>query len=204
MTLEELKIRQLTNQYLIQKGAKEQVIRDLCGVQAQFLSNAIHSLKIRCHDFDNRSATDGLVKNWTIRSTVHVFSEKDLPLFIRCNNGEDYLKNEWNGYTFWNQRDKWALSPQRQAYLANIILRSLESGSKTRDKLKEICRENGMTHAEESCMFESWGGGIAELCKRGFMNYVVQEKKAYCLAPAFSPLSDEDAIGVRCIGRSMA
>ena len=34
MTLEELKIRQMTNQYLIRKGKKETVVRDLCGVQA--------------------------------------------------------------------------------------------------------------------------------------------------------------------------
>ncbi len=194
MTLEELKIRRLTNQYLIEKGKKEQVVRDLCGVQSQFLGNAMHSLKIRCCDFDEATAKDGLVKNWTVRSTVHVFAESDLPLFIRCNNGNDYRKNEWNGYTFWNQRDKWALSPERQKYLSTVILKALEGGAKTRDELKEICRENGMDRAEESCMFDPWGGGICELCKRGFMNYVVQEKKAYCLSPEFTPIPDEEAI----------
>lgn len=193
MTLEEIKIRRLTNQYLINKDKKEQVVRDLCGVQSQFLANAIHSLKIRCSDFNEATVKDGLVKNWTVRSTVHVFSERDLPLFIRCNNGNDYRKNEWNGYTFWNQRDKWALSPERQKYLSQVILTSLKNGAKTRDELKEICRESGMDHAEESCMFEPWGGGIAELCKRGFMNYVVQEKKAYCLSPEFTPIPDKEA-----------
>ncbi len=193
MTIEEIKIRQLTNQYLIQKGDKETVVRDLCGVQSQFLSNAMHSLKIRCYDFDETTVKDGLVKNWTVRSTVHVFSEKDLPLFIRCNNGNDYRRNEWNGYTFWNQRDKWALSPERQKYLSEVILKSLKSGEKTRDELKNICREQGMSHAEESCVFDPWGGGICELCKRGFMNYVVQEKKAYCLSPEFVPMKDEEA-----------
>ncbi len=193
MTIEEIKIRQLTNQYLIQKGDKETVVRDLCGVQSQFLSNAMHSLKIRCYDFDETTVKDGLVKNWTVRSTVHVFSEKDLPLFIRCNNGNDYRRNEWNGYTFWNQRDKWALSPERQKYLSEVILKSLKSGEKTRDELKNICREQGMSHAEESCVFDPWGGGICELCKRGFMNYVVQEKKAYCISPEFVPMKDEDA-----------
>lgn len=193
MTIEELKIRQLTNQYLVTKGKKEDVVRDLCGVQSQFLVNAIHSLKIRCFDFDEDTVKDGLVKNWTIRSTVHVFSEKDLPLFIRCNNGEDYRKNTWEGYTFWNQRDKWALSPERQTYISEVILRSLEDSSKTRDELKEICRKNGMTYAEETCIFDPWGGGICQLCKRGFMNYVVQEKKAYCLSPEFTPIPDEDA-----------
>lgn len=193
MTLEEIKIRRLTNQYLIAKGEKEDVVRDLCGVQSQFFVNAIHSLKIRCSDFDEATVKDGLVKNWTIRNTVHVFAESDLPLFIRCNNGADYRKNVWNGYTFWNQRDKWALSPERQKYLSEVILASLESGTKTRDELKEICRENGMDHAEESSMFDPWGGGICELCKRGFMNYVVQEKKAYCLSPDFTPVPDWEA-----------
>ena len=193
MTLEEIKIRQITNQYLINKGDKNTVVRDMLGFQSQFLSNAIHSLKIRCNDFDENTVKIGLVKNWTIRSTVHVFSEKDLPLFIRCNNGEDYLKNEWNGYTFWNQRDKWALSPERQKYLSEVILKSLENGIKTRDELKAVCYENGMTYAEETCIFDPWGGGICELCKRGFMNYVVQEKKAYCLSPRFIPMKDEIA-----------
>lgn len=193
MTVEEIKIKQLTNQYLINKGEKEKVVQDLCGVQSQFLVNALHSLKIRCYDYDEDTVKEGLVKNWTIRNTVHVFAEKDLPLFIRCNNGEDYRKNTWDGYTFWNSRDKWALSPERQSFLSSAILKSLENGEKTREELKTICRENGMTYAEETCMFDPWGGGICQLCKRGFMNYVVQEKKSYCLSPEFTPVRDEEA-----------
>ena len=99
MTAEEIKIRQLTNQYLITPSDKMTVIRDLCGVQAQFMPNAMHSLKIRCSDYDEETVSNGLVKNWTIRGTVHVFAESDLPLFIRCNNGENYRKTDWNGYT---------------------------------------------------------------------------------------------------------
>ena len=56
MTLEELKIRQMTNQYLLSPSDKLTVARDLCGVQAQFMTNALHSLKIRCNDFDERTA----------------------------------------------------------------------------------------------------------------------------------------------------
>ena len=50
-----------------------------------------------------------------------------------------------------------------------------------------------MTEAEESSMFDQWGGGIRELCERGFMNYVVQEKKAFCLSPEFTPIPEEEA-----------
>ena len=193
MTKDEIKLRQVTNQYLMTPAPKLQVVRDLCGVQAQFMTNALHSLKIRCNDFDEATVADGLVKNWTVRGTVHVFAEDDLPLFIHCNNGNDYHKNEWNGYSFWNQRDKWALTPERQKYLAQVILNALEKKTYTREELKEICQEAGMTEPEESSMFDQWGGGVRELCERGFMNYVVQEKKAFCLSPEFTPVPEEEA-----------
>ena len=193
MTIEELNIRQLTNQHLITPADKMTVVRDLCGVQAQFMPNAMHSLKIRCNDYDEQTVADGLVKNWTVRGTVHVFAENDLPLFIRCNNGKSYHKNEWGGYTFWNQRDKWSLTPERQKYLASIIISAVAERAYTRDELKELCRAHGMDELEESSMFESWGGGIRELCERGFMHYVVQEKKAYIASPVFNPISDEEA-----------
>lgn len=193
MTTEELKIRQLTNQHLIEPADKMTVVRDLCGVQAQFMSNAMHSLKIRCNDFDENTVADGLVKNWTVRGTVHVFAESDLPLFIRCNNGESYRKNEWGGYTFWNQRDKWALTPERQKYFSGIIVSAVAERPYTRDELKILCRSYGMDAGEEDSMFDSWGGGIRELCERGFMNYVVQEKKAFVTSPEFHPIHEEEA-----------
>lgn len=31
------------------------------------------------------------------------------------------------------------------------------------------------------------------MCERGFLNYVVQEKKAFCLAPAFTPIPEQEA-----------
>ena len=194
MTLEELKIRQLTNQYLLAPADKLTVMRDLCGVQAQFMTNALHSLKIRTNDYDEQTVADGLVKNWSVRGTVHVFAESDLPLFIRCNNGADYRKNEWQGYSYMkNQRPCWALTPERQKYLADIIISAVSERAYTRDELKELCRANGMTKIEEDCMFESWGGGIRELCVRGFMNYTVQEKKQYIASPEFSPIPEEEA-----------
>lgn len=44
MELTEIKIRQLTNQHLITPTDKLTVVRDLCGLQAQFMSNALHAL----------------------------------------------------------------------------------------------------------------------------------------------------------------
>lgn len=193
MTLEESKLRQLTNQYLLSLSDKLTVIRDLCGVQAQFMTNAMHSLKIRCNDYEETTLKNGLVKNWTIRGTVHVFAEQDLPVFMHCGNGENYRRNEWKEPSFWNQQKTWTLTPERQAYFSDVILNSLKEKTLTREELKTICREYGMTEAEESDMFHPWGGGIRQLCERGFMNYVVQEEKAYGLSPAFSPVPKEVA-----------
>ncbi|MBQ9121827.1 MAG: winged helix DNA-binding domain-containing protein [Clostridia bacterium] len=193
MTLEEIKLRRVVNQYLVIPSDKRTVMRDLMGVQAQFMPNAIHSLKIRCTDFEETTVKEYSVKNWTVRGTVHVFDESDLPLFIRAGDGKDYRRNEWSGRRFWNQRDQWALTPERQRELASVILSALETGAKTRDALKEICRTHGMTEAEEGSMFDPWGGGIRELCERGFMNYVVEEKKSFCLSPAYTPMRDSEA-----------
>ncbi|MBQ8382843.1 MAG: winged helix DNA-binding domain-containing protein [Clostridia bacterium] len=193
MTIEEIKIRQLTNQSLITTADKLTVVRDLCGIQSQFMVNAMHSLRIRCNDFDEATVADGLVKNWTLRGTVHVFAEDDLPLFIRCHNGSDYLSDNFSGRTFWNQRDCWALTPERQRELSRVIVTAIGQQLLTRDELKEVCRAHGMTEAEEGSMFDPWGGGIRELCERGFMNYVVQEPKAYCPSPRFTPLPDDVA-----------
>ena len=206
MTREELKIRQLTNQYLITPSDKLTVVRDLCGIQSQFMVNAMHSLMIRTSDFDENTVKEGLVKNWTIRGTVHVFAEDDLPLYKHCNNGADYRLDKWRGYMTWQRPDGsyiwyddgdckrvWALTPERQKYFSHLITDAVESSPKTRDELKALCRAAGMTELEEGSMFNAWGGGIRDLCERGFMNYVVEEKKSYISSPPFTPIPEEDA-----------
>ena len=193
MTREEIKLRQMTNQYLVNPSKKMTVVKDLCGVQAQFFVNAVHSIRIRTNDFDESTFSDGLVKNWTVRGTVHVFAESDLDLFMHCNKGRDYLNSDWGGYHFESNCDKWALTPQRQKFFSEIIVSYVKNAAQTRDNLKKICRQNGMTEPEEECMFDSWGGGMRELCMRGFINYVAQEKKAYKASPYFSPIPEDKA-----------
>lgn len=206
MKPEEIKIRQMTNQYLLDRGEKLTVVRDLCGIQAQFMVNAMHSLKIRCRDFCEETVAEGLVKNWTVRGTVHVFAESDLPLFKHCNNGRDYRRDDWGGYTTWQRPDGsyiwyndgdcrrvWALTPERQRYFSHLIVQAVSTSPQTRDELKELCRVAGMTDIEAESMFNAWGGGIRDLCERGFMNYVVQEKKAYIASPAFEPIPEDEA-----------
>ena len=186
MTLTECKLRRLAGQHLLTPTDTQTVVKDLCGVQAQFMSHALHALTIRC-DAVNTSA---LLKNWTLRGTAHVFAADDLPLFIRP---ETYRLNDWRIPTWWNQRSDWSLTPERQKYFSEIICSALADGPLGREALKSVCRKQNMTEAEEASMFDPWGGGIRELCERGFLHYAPQEEKVFCLTPEFTPMAKADA-----------
>ena len=193
MNTEEIRLSRLKNQYLTAKTDIKTAVRGLCGFQAQFLSNALHAMRLRCFDAQNNEIPAGLCKNWTIRGTVHVFSEEDLGLFIRAGSGSFYRSLDFHGYTFWNQRDVWSLTPERQRYFSEVILDALQSGAMTRESLKDLCRAHGMDEGEERSMFDQWGGGIRELCERGFMHYTVTEEKTFCLTPPYTPMAEDAA-----------
>ena len=185
VTLEELKLRQLAGQYLLVPGKRDTVLRDLCGVQAQFLSNAIHALTLRCTDFDPLH-TDGMVKNWTVRGTMHVFSTADLPLFLHQGRNHflrpcDTLEGDDN------------VSKERKDYFARLIVESVAAGTDLREDLKDLCTAHGMTETEEESLFNAWGGILRALCENGTLCHKVQEKKAFMLCPPFEPMEEETA-----------
>lgn len=189
MTRQELQQRQLAGQYLTRPGTLSEVAGELCGLQAQFLPQALHALRIRS-GADGSQAEAALVKNWTLRGTVHIFPLEDLPLYLEPDT---YRSHDWTLPDFWNSRPDWALTPRRQDYFSRLILEALESGPRSREQLKALCRAAGMTEAEEGSLFHPWGGGIRQLCQRGFIHYAVQEEKALCLSPVVTPLPRETA-----------
>ena len=188
----ELALARLSNQYLLRAGERMEVLRAMNGFQAQFLSNALHAMRLRSMAHDAAHAADGLVKGWTLRGTMHIFAEADLPLFL--HSGCRYRSRDWTVPSFWNQRPDWALTPQRQAYFSDLIVDTLTQGPMTREVLKVRCRAAGMTEAEEASMFHPWGGGIRELCERGFLCGTASEEKAFRLCPPFVPMAREDAL----------
>ena len=192
MDQETLKLRRLFAQYLLAPDSRLHVVRAMDGFQAQFLSNAMHAMRLRSADPDAGHAADGLVKSWTLRGTMHLFAEADLPLFL--HDGCRYHSRDWTVPSFWNQRPDWALTPQRQANFSDLIVDALAQGPLTRESLKARCRAAGMTQAEEGSIFHPWGGGIRELCERGFLCGTVSEEKAFRLCPAFTPMEEQDAL----------
>ena len=182
MTLEELKLRRLAGQHLLAPADTQTVVKDLCGVQAQFLSHALHSLSIRCTDVN----TDGLVKSWTNRGTMHLFSVDDLPLFL--HEGRTHFLRPVDTL----ESDAY-ISADRKTYFADLIVDAVSQGIDEREALKAVCEKAGMTESESQSLFDPWGGTIRALCEAGRICHKVQEKKAYQLCPAFEPMAEEPA-----------
>lgn len=219
MNTDDIRKLRLYRQHITDPADKRTVCHDLNGLQAQFTVNVYYGLKIRCTDeITPQNFGDGLVKNWTIRGTIHAFNEEDLPLFkhdaawyrnvYRSENyrgygifsekayefakakGDAYLKAteeyQKNGFA-------WTLSPERQQYFSRLIVQKVAEGVCTRDALKQACFDHGMTQPEADSMFNQWGGGMRELCERGFLCYRVCEKKEFMLAPRYAPMNGESA-----------
>ena len=182
MTLEELKLRRLAGQHFLAPADTQTVVKDLCGVQAQFLSHALHGLSIRC----NEVGTDGLVKSWTNRGTMHLFSTDDLPLFL--HEGRTHFLRPVD-----TLESDASVSASRKAFFAGLIVDAVSRGMDEREALKALCEGAGMTENESRSLFDPWGGIIRALCESGRLCHKVQERKAYQLCPAFEPMAEEPA-----------
>lgn len=158
------------------------VVKDLCGVQAQFLSHALHGLSIRCTEVN----TNGMVKSWTNRGTMHLFSADDLPLFL--HEGRTHFLRPVDTL----ESDAY-ITADRKAYFADMIVDAVSQGIDQREALKDLCGKAGMTEGESKSLFDPWGGTIRALCEAGRLCHKVQEKKAYQLCPFFEPMAEESA-----------
>ena len=187
MNIIELKQVQLYRQHITNPTDKLTAARDLNGFQSQFLVNAYNALRIRCNDeLTPDTFGDGLVKNWTIRGTVHVFAESDLPLFKHVGGGH-HMSHDWSNI-------QCKISPDRLEQLSRMIVDIVASGITEREAIKTACHNGGMTEAEGGFVFDQWGGLMRDLCERGFLCYRVREKKEFMICPPFVPMDDESAM----------
>ena len=191
LTVEELKQIQLYRQHITNRSDKLTVCRDLNGLQAQFMVNVYYGIKVRCkEEIKQENFGEDLVKNWTIRGTVHSFSKDDLPLYKFGK--ERYRNDNFKGYVN-RLTEEWMITPDRQINFSALLLKKVAEGVGSREELKKACTENGITELEMEAMFNPWGGGMRELCENGFLCYKVQEKKEFILIPKFEPMEQDEA-----------
>ena len=189
-TASDILLYRLHNQHLLSPGINPAA--DLCGFQAQFLRNAVHALRIRSHEV----YVDDLVKTWTLRGTLHLVPERDLPLYLRCcGSAEDVCRSDWYA---WTSARGHANPPARETELARLALDAIASGVEEREALRLHLRACGMTEAEEARVFSPWGGLIAELANIGAIAFRVEmadecyplEAKRYRPLVPFTPAGE--------------
>lgn len=182
MTDRELIARRLAGQHLTAPADALTTAGDLCGIQAQFYPQALHALRLR----GGTGETAGLVKSWTLRGTLHLFPERDLPLFLHAGRTP-----------FLRPRNTLAgdevVSEARKAYFADCVLDRLSEGPALREELKAACRAAGMTPEEEAHLFDAWGGLPRALCEAGEICHAAQDGKVFRRCPAFVPLERDAA-----------
>lgn len=187
MTAEEILGARLEHQRLLDPAPAKRAAGELLGFQAQFFSYALHALYLRSGTED----TTGLIKTWTLRGTLHLIPEEDLPLYIpRQGAPEDVTETGW--YRFLQTHDA-PLPPDRAKFFAATLMEQIDQGVAEREALRERCRLLGMTEDEERHIFHPWGGMIAELAQLGLVAFTPSQKKLYRLCAPFSPLSPGDA-----------
>ena len=183
---EELLQRLLYAQHLTSPAGRREVCRDMNGLQAQYLSCARHALQIRCGEPLPVDWGIGLLKSWTIRGTIHIFPEDDLPLFLHAGR-EHFLRPE----------DRWVddacMTAGRKRFFAGEMLSWLKEGSMTREELKDRCLDLGMTEEESRSVFNAWGGTLRALAEEGQIAGCVQEQKAFRLCDPFTPMEKHAA-----------
>ena len=182
----ELQQWQLWAQHLTAQADSLTVGSDLCGLQAQYAANALHSLRLRSDSTD----MTGFVKAWTLRGTLHLFPAKDLPLYRPYTGVEGIFRTD---YGKWLYDGHCQVSQERMLYFAQLVTDNLSDTPLSRDALKELCRANGMTEEEEERVFSGWGGVIRLLAECGVLCVSAPVNRAYLRCPRLPDVSREQA-----------
>ena len=189
MQIDDMLLLRMNRQYLFTPAEDElTVLRGLCGLQAQFYGNCLHALRLRCGKApDEDILRTSTVKTWTLRGTLHLIAQSDLPIFLY--DGRSHFLRPCD-----TMSDDSRLSAARKRELAAIILDAAKKGCGDRKELRLICREHGMTADEEQSAFDPWGGLLRALCESGVLCHTAQQKKAFRPCPPFAPMTKADAL----------
>lgn len=159
-----------------------EVVRDVCGLQAQFSRNPPLALRLRASDYDPARWSDRLVKVWAQRGTIHVVRADELGLFLSAAGQGGAFRDGW-----------WGMTAAQQEAWAPFLEEQIAQGNDTRDGLKRACRAHGMDEALLRCAFHGWGGLIKELAWRGRIVCSPGTEKRYSIPGRIEWLDRDDA-----------
>lgn len=184
----ELRLLRLQGQHLLTPAPREAVLADLCGLQAQLYPCALHGLRLRSGELP---AALPAVRTWTLRGTLHLIREADLPLLIHRRGAPEEVC-AFETYAFLCAHGR-PLPPERAVFFAQTVYDALAAGPQTREDLRQLCRQRGMTPAEEAHVFHAWGGVIRQLSEMGLICGTAEKDRRYRRCGDFVPLPRTDA-----------
>ena len=122
----------LRGAHALNRAPKLQLARDLIGLQAQFSRNPEYALRLRASDY-SPDWSEGLIKIWAQRGTIHVIREDELSLFLSAADVPEAFVD-----------GAWAISSASQNRWAPFIQDQIRAGNDARDGLKAACLRAGM------------------------------------------------------------
>lgn len=184
LSSDELRRWQLYGQHLTAKTTALEATSHLCGFQAQYPANARQAARLRAKRPPDGT---GLVKSWTLRGTLHIVPLEDLPLY--CSQDDPMA----GSYLRWLGEHRSPIPRRRWEWFSRTVLDGLSQGPRSREELRALCLQAGMTPEEEEILFDGWGGLVRVLCEGGLIYCDALLPKTYCLCPPLRPVSRDQA-----------
>ncbi|MCC8165011.1 MAG: winged helix DNA-binding domain-containing protein [Planctomycetes bacterium] len=172
----ELLLASLDKQFFLSRGRSRDIVSRLCGLQAQFANNPGHALRIRASDFHPSTWTEGLVKTWTFRHTLHAVRRDELSLFLSAVG----IPKKWD--------DGWMLDPKIKPKMSSRLLGWIREGVTEREALKKKALAIGTKPEVMEGVFHGWGGLLSEMCRRGLIAYAPDTGKRFVPLDDFKPM----------------
>jgi hypothetical protein len=141
------------------------VVRRLCGVQAQVASSAELAVRVlrqtsRRGEVD-RALRDGrLIRTWAMRGTLHLLTPEEAGAFLSLiASGRSWERPSWQRY--------FGVTPKEIETFRQVARAALEDGPLTREELgKAVAGRRGLRHVGEA-LGSSWGTLLKPLAWQG-------------------------------------
>lgn len=144
------------------------VVRQLCGVQAQVPSSAELVVRVRSSaptgSVDTLLADGELVRTWAMRGTLHLLAPDDAGTYLSLiAAGRPWEKPAWS---------KWfGLTPQVISRMTEVAHEALAGGPMSReDLIRALSSTPGLDHVETP-LRESWGTAFKPLAWQGILAF---------------------------------
>lgn len=140
---------------LVTNTSNLNVIKDLIGVQSQYIRNAKYAIAIRTSKSIDEIERNEIVKIWSLRGTLNLHLLSDIAPLV------DILQDEW--FKRWGKYLSHQIDIDNRKKLHEITYNLILKGFNSRNSLKDECLRLDMDRQLIELSFSSWGGILKDL-----------------------------------------